>query len=343
MSLFYLININFAMRTTRIFSSFLKIMENGNLNAQERTQKEEKFRVLLLFLKCNSKLIFDVFVFTTSIQDILQVLFIDLINRNLKIFSKNQLNNLNSFKRFQFFKKTKYEGYISSSKKHSNFFVIAAKNNNSTSAFISIVCRYTQFIHLFLLCLKLFSVFDLNTFQFIKHDTLPTYNKISYHCFISKSENGQVQEMMKTNQKYKQNYQMLLFCAKIGLSIEYDEDNNNFQFHKLSVRHDIALFKYVYVCINDIILFFGELDYPNTSKSVFNPLFDCVAILNEEDNYIHIIGGYTYMKTKVRGWDPSQLSKNEIKLIIKYWTRTLKIKLGWINDFDKIIMKQYIK
>ncbi|ETO08991.1 hypothetical protein RFI_28397, partial [Reticulomyxa filosa] len=34
--------------------------------------------------------------------------------------------------------------------------------------------------------------------------------------------------------------------------------------------------------------------------------------------------------------------KNEIKLIIKYWTRTLKIKLGWINDFDKIIMKYNI-
>ncbi|ETO22685.1 hypothetical protein RFI_14508, partial [Reticulomyxa filosa] len=57
------------------------------------------------------------------------------------------------------------------------------------------------------------SVFDLNTFQFIKHDQLPTNNNnyIQYHCFVSKSENGQVQEMMKTNQKYKQNYQMLLF------------------------------------------------------------------------------------------------------------------------------------
>ncbi|ETN98298.1 hypothetical protein RFI_39212, partial [Reticulomyxa filosa] len=51
------------------------------------------------------------------------------------------------------------------------------------------------------------SVFDLNTFQFIEHDTLPTSDLISYHCFVSNSENGQGQEMMKTN---KQNYQMLL-------------------------------------------------------------------------------------------------------------------------------------
>ncbi|ETO00673.1 hypothetical protein RFI_36767, partial [Reticulomyxa filosa] len=27
------------------------------------------------------------------------------------------------------------------------------------------------------------SVFNLNTFQFIKHDTLPTNNDIWYHCF----------------------------------------------------------------------------------------------------------------------------------------------------------------
>ncbi|ETO07738.1 hypothetical protein RFI_29652 [Reticulomyxa filosa] len=32
------------------------------------------------------------------------------------------------------------------------------------------------------------SVFDLNTFQFIKHDTLPTRNGISFHCFVSKSK-----------------------------------------------------------------------------------------------------------------------------------------------------------
>ncbi|ETO02477.1 hypothetical protein RFI_34953 [Reticulomyxa filosa] len=89
------------------------------------------------------------------------------------------------------------------------------------------------------------SVFDLNTFQFIKHDTLPTAKWIWYHCFVSKSENRQEQEMMKTN---KQNYQMLLFCFKTGLSIEYDEDNNNFQFHKLHVCDYITPFcAYAYV------------------------------------------------------------------------------------------------
>ncbi|ETO00059.1 hypothetical protein RFI_37400, partial [Reticulomyxa filosa] len=32
----------------------------------------------------------------------------------------------------------------------------------------------------------------------------------------------------------------------------------------------------------------------------------------------------------------------EMKFIIQYWLQTSKIKLGWIDDFDKIIMKYII-
>ncbi|ETO02961.1 hypothetical protein RFI_34450 [Reticulomyxa filosa] len=205
------------------------------------------------------------------------------------------------------------------------------------------------------------NVFNLNTFQFIKHDTLPIDRAIFYHCFVSKSENGQGQEMMKTN---KQNYQMMLFCRKAGLSIEYDEDNNTFQFHKVPVSKDIALFyAYAYVCINDVILFFGGYG-SGISKSVYkysirenkwmtfknalpNSLYYCAATLNEENNDIYIIGGKddkhvsvsTHMMTKMRLWDVSQLTKQEIKYIIEYWIRTSEINFGWIDDFDKIIIK----
>ncbi|ETO12226.1 hypothetical protein RFI_25150, partial [Reticulomyxa filosa] len=166
------------------------------------------------------------------------------------------------------------------------------------------------------------SVFGLNTFRFIKHDTLPTKIGIIFHCFVSNSENVQEQEMMKTN---KQNDKMLLFCKSIGLSIKYNEENNIFQFHQLSVSDNVALLhKFAYVCINDAIFF--------TSKSVRKysirenkwitfqnnlpiQLCHCVAVLNEEDNDIHIIGGRddeksivsTHMKTKVRVWNPSHL------------------------------------
>ncbi|ETO11447.1 hypothetical protein RFI_25927 [Reticulomyxa filosa] len=180
------------------------------------------------------------------------------------------------------------------------------------------------------------SVFDLNTFQFIKHDTLPTDNSIFLHCFVSRPENGQWQEMTQTNQgKNKQNYEMLLFCKKAGLSIEYDEDNNTFQFLQLHVCDDIAPFNsHAYVCINDIILFFGgwNIDNSVTSKSVNkyaiqenkwmtfqntlpSPLKNSVAILDEDFNHMHIIGGLdnkrtkvsTHIKTSVRVWDVLQL------------------------------------
>ncbi|ETO20137.1 hypothetical protein RFI_17079 [Reticulomyxa filosa] len=172
------------------------------------------------------------------------------------------------------------------------------------------------------------SVFDLNTFQFIKHDTLPTNNNIYYHCFVSNLGNGQGQEMVKINgEKNKQNYQMLLFCFKTGLSIEYDEDDNIFQFDQLPVCDDIAsFFCYAYVCINDAILFFGGYSL-NGNNSIYSKLIhkysirenkwttfqntlasrfsDCVAILSEDNTYVHIIGGYNneflsiHVKTEV--------------------------------------------
>ncbi|ETN97532.1 hypothetical protein RFI_39997 [Reticulomyxa filosa] len=176
-------------------------------------------------------------------------------------------------------------------------------------------------------------VFDLNTFQFIKHDKLPS-NYIEYPCFVSNSKNGQVQEMIKTNQRYKQIYQMLLFKHNTGISIEYDEDNNTFQSQILPVCDNIAtLFCYAYVCINDVILFFGGFSSDIVSNSVHkysirenkwmtfqntlpSPLCKCVAILSEDNTYVHIIGGAsekqvtsTHIKTEVREW----LSEEEMK------------------------------
>ncbi|ETO34613.1 hypothetical protein RFI_02477 [Reticulomyxa filosa] len=58
------------------------------------------------------------------------------------------------------------------------------------------------------------SVFNLNTFKFIKHFHLPTNNCIYHHCFVSKSENEQEREMMKTNEKNKQNQMLLIRAIK---------------------------------------------------------------------------------------------------------------------------------
>ncbi|ETN98787.1 hypothetical protein RFI_38700, partial [Reticulomyxa filosa] len=167
---------------------------------------------------------------------------------------------------------------------------------------------------------KNISVFDLNTFQFIKHDTLKIDNEIYSPCFVSTSENEQ--EMMKGNKKNK-NIKMLLFHKKAGLSIRYDETNNNFRYYAKEVCEDIAPFwNYGYVRINDIILFFG-----GSSKTVSNsmykysirenkwmisqdvlpvPLDGCIAMLSKDSKYVHIIGvpsanwdsATTYLKAK---------------------------------------------
>ncbi|ETO16004.1 hypothetical protein RFI_21356 [Reticulomyxa filosa] len=108
----------------------------------------------------------------------------------------------------------------------------------------------------------------------------------------------------------------VIISSKYVLSIEYDEDNSDFPFHQLSVCDYIE--SYV-VCINDIILFFGDFtilmlqvfnsrkQMDKTSNTLHNSLFDCVAILNEEDNVIYISleeemikeEQYQFMKTKV--------------------------------------------
>ncbi|ETO18291.1 hypothetical protein RFI_18988 [Reticulomyxa filosa] len=295
-----------------------------------------------------------------------------LMMEYVSVWSENEMNKSKKLNKFN--KSNNYNEWVPFTDNHNHQIQIGNDYDNyiGVRAVISGSNNHLLFITY---QLQNISVFDLNTFQFIKHDNLPIDNHIYYHCFVSNPENGQVQEMIKTNEKKnKRNYQMLLFCFKTGLSIEYDEDNNTFQFHQIPVCKDIAPFyAYAYVCINDIILFFGGYGNRTCSKFVHkysirenkwmifqntlpSPLCNFVAILSEEDNHIYIIGGeddkkiisLTHIKTKVREWDPSQLviiclfSKNEIKFNIAHWIRTLQIEFGWIDDFDKIIMK-YIR
>ncbi|ETO36002.1 hypothetical protein RFI_01059 [Reticulomyxa filosa] len=200
-----------------------------------------------------------------------------------------------------------YNQWIPFTNNHNHPIIIGRDNDNYLG--VRAVIGGSNNHLLFIICYpRNISIFDLNAFQFIKHDTLPA-NFIRGHCFVSKSENEQGQEMMKKN---KQNYEMLLFCRKTGLSIEYDENNNNFQFHQLPVCKDIAPFNgYAYVYINDVILFFGGCNWIcsviSTSVHKYSirekkwitfknvlpiPLCDCFVTLNNDNNYIYIIGGY---------------------------------------------------
>ncbi|ETO27770.1 WD-40 repeat-containing protein, partial [Reticulomyxa filosa] len=226
-------------------------------------------------------------------------------------------------------------------------------------------------------------VFDLNTSQYVNHSTLPIDNcEIFFHCFLLKAQN-----------------EIVLFCKKSGLSMKYDEFSNTFQFHNLRVRAEFARFNnYACVCVNDFILFFGgyggydfgvakvvykysikENKWIAFERTLPNPLRDCVAILNEDHTFVHILGGKdlqhhgvaTHMKTKVDEWmketererqwiaeEEAEIQieqmkgmkqelkvitlkkkQKEIEMILKYWNRSLSIKIGWIDDFDNIVSR----
>ncbi|ETO01707.1 hypothetical protein RFI_35729 [Reticulomyxa filosa] len=121
---------------------------------------------------------------------------------------------------------------------------------------------------------------------------------------------------------------MLLFCNKTGLFISYDESNNTFQFHSIRVCSTIRPFcSYAYVAINNVILFFGGDDSRlHSSKLVHKysitenkwrqfeqtasiSMTDCFGVPNEDNTYVHIVGGYSgllsiklHLRTKVKEW-----------------------------------------
>jgi len=135
--------------------------------------------------------------------------------------------------------------------------------------------------------------------------------------------------------------EMALFYDQSGLWIQYDENNNKLiSSKKLNVCDDIAqLIGYAYVCVNDIILFFGGLDIEDQCSNLVyiysmrdhswtkcndlpSPLNSGVAILNGDQSYIHLIGGEngdkhlkTHLKTRVDKWivnhSPMKMQSNE--------------------------------
>ncbi|ETO30475.1 hypothetical protein RFI_06644 [Reticulomyxa filosa] len=130
------------------------------------------------------------------------------------------------------------------------------------------------------------SVFNLNIFQYIKHETLPSDIWITYHCFVPKN---------------KKSNEMLLFCKKTGLSIKYDEDHNTFEIHKIRVCTTInSLHSYACICVDDFILFL----WMRLASPLPIAIANCVAVLSEDNAFVHILGfaevASIHIKTKLK-------------------------------------------
>ncbi|ETO30742.1 hypothetical protein RFI_06379, partial [Reticulomyxa filosa] len=221
---------------------------------------------------------------------------------------------------------------------------------------------------------KNIDVFDLNTCQYIQHVILPTDNNyVCYHCFVLRPAYG-----MATVQTNKKKTGMMLFCEKTGFAIEYDEDNNTFEFNKTRVWSTIREFNcYAYVHIDDALLFFGGLDYrSNGSSKVIHkylmnenrwtkfeqilpiPLKKGVAVLSGDNTYVHILGGKdgkfdtisTHLKTEVKEWmkEETEMEKKWIteekqKIITEQNERDI-LEIGYVKkDADVVTEKSHLK
>ncbi|ETO02973.1 hypothetical protein RFI_34437, partial [Reticulomyxa filosa] len=145
------------------------------------------------------------------------------------------------------------------------------------------------------------------------------------HCFVKKTKN---------ESSNKKKTEMLLFWDNMGLSIEYDEQSNTFQFSKVPICTTMRkMTGYFYVQINDIILFFGRIGTVNDSKlahrysikdntwmqfeqSLHTSLTGCIGILSADAVFVHIIGEYyttsnetIHLKTRVKEWMRKETEK----------------------------------
>ncbi|ETO32136.1 hypothetical protein RFI_04981, partial [Reticulomyxa filosa] len=148
---------------------------------------------------------------------------------------------------------------------------------------------------------------------------------IDYHCFVLNSENGQGQEMMKTNQdKIKKFIKCCCFVERQDYQLNMMKITIFFNFinylfvkvlHNTIVMHMCILMMQSYSLVDVVMVIQFEKTNGLHLKTHY-PVhcMNCAAILSEEDSNIHIIGGSTgdkiestHMKTKVREWDPSYL------------------------------------
>ncbi|ETO08555.1 hypothetical protein RFI_28832 [Reticulomyxa filosa] len=175
-------------------------------------------------------------------------------------------------------------------------------------------------------------VFDLRTFEYIKHYTLPIAEVLNFHCFVLKA-------------KVEKKNEMVLFCGDSGLSIVYDEDSNNFELQKIRVCSTLRNYtQYGYVYANEALLLFGgrskrswdiisqavhkyyvkEDKWITFEQTLPSALHNLVGILSEDNIYVHIFGrqnGYNetsiHIRTKWDEWIQNEIEEKEWILIEK--------------------------
>ncbi|ETO30016.1 hypothetical protein RFI_07107 [Reticulomyxa filosa] len=99
--------------------------------------------------------------------------------------------------------------------------------------------------------------------------------------------------------------------------------------------------------------YYFDFEYFNWIKNVFTLIITLSLVLRKKFNhFFHLASSKKSQKKTAETMTThgnekqsfrSVLSEEEeTQIIIQYWTRILKIKLGWIQDFNKLVAK-YVK
>ncbi|ETO20500.1 hypothetical protein RFI_16717 [Reticulomyxa filosa] len=208
---------------------------------------------------------------------------------------------------------------------------------------------------------KNMAVFNLDTFQMVKVVQLPLsgeYNQSWYHGFVCKASTPK-------NAKSE----MILFCERKVLLIEYDEDNSNhFRCNDMvTYATTQPCSEYAYVRVDCSVLFFGGCSKDGTadSKTVYRysvehnnwmkydatmplPLRACTSVLSEDCSFVYIIGGgrdynkqetALLLRTKVQDW-MKQPTTTEAQWMAQQKQRaelvTIRKELEGINEYFNV-------
>ncbi|ETO11881.1 hypothetical protein RFI_25495, partial [Reticulomyxa filosa] len=172
---------------------------------------------------------------------------------------------------------------------------------------------------LFVTYSKSIDVFNMSTCKYVSKFSLPIVDTLNYHCLVLKTAMPSTAAAERLQKKIKT--EMLLFCQKTGLSIDYDEYQNKFDVanvHMCSTMRTLS--HYAFLCTSGMVLFFGGIDglrlsSANVHKYMIeenkwvmctlalpHSLADCAAVVCGGHENVHVMGGLTHIKAELKYW-----------------------------------------
>jgi len=195
------------------------------------------------------------------------------------------------------------------------------------------------------------NVINLRTFTYVANFAL-IRSMLAYHCFVPKTKKNKI----LVNK-------FILIIEAEAILIEYDEEKNHISesilsYHVPLQRH----YQHAYACWNDFVILMGGADYNsikrNNSVHIYGMednqwlnsqlilpfrIVASAAVLSQNDTCLHMIGGsdnfnaknqHFVIKTKeFIGW-----TKQEVNVIIQHWSRCELAHIGWIKEFNDIVV-----